>query len=91
MAAPSFAPLQENAATPLPLSTQIDNFWGRGKQLADLRHHISPPTIRQALLRRLGHPPFRTESLETYDQLVAVYEAVSGAALALAFAPEVEE
>ena len=91
LAAPSFAPLQENAATPLPLSTQIDNFWGRGKQLADLHHHISPPPIRLALLRRLGHPPFRTDSLETYDQLVAVYEAVSGAALALAFAPEVEE
>jgi uncharacterized Zn finger protein len=91
LAAPSFAPLQENAAIPLPLSTQIDNFWGRGKQLADLHHHISPPPIRLALLRRLGHPPFRTESLETYDQLVAVYEAVSGAALALAFAPEVEE
>jgi len=83
--------LQENSPTALPLSTQIDNFWGRGKQLADLHHHISPPTIRLALLRRLGHPPFRTDSLETYDQLVAVYEEVSGAALALAFAPEVEE
>ncbi len=85
------AALQENSATTLPLSAQIDNFWGRSKQLADLHHHISPPAIRLALLRRLGHPPFRTDSLETYDQLVAVYEAVSAAALALAFAPEVEE
>lgn len=89
--APGFASLQENSATALPLSTQIDNFWGVSKQLADLHHHIAPPTIRLALLRRLGHPPFRSDSLETYDQLVAAYERVSREALALAFAPEPDE
>jgi len=90
ISAPNIAALQENSATALPLSTQIDSFWGHSKQLADLHHHISPPAIRLALLRRLGHPPFRTDSLETHDQLVSIYERVSAAALALAFAPEPE-
>ena len=88
-AVPGIGSTQENS-TALPLSAQIDHFWGQGKQLTDLHHHISPPTIRLALLRRLGHPPFRTDSLETYDHLVAIYGQVSAAALALAFAPEPE-
>lgn len=88
---PSFAPIQENGNASSPLSAEIDNYWGQGKRLADLHHHINPPTIRLALLRRLGHPPFPTDSLETYDRLVALYEQVSQAALNLAYAPEPEQ
>lgn len=75
----------------MPLSAQIDIFWGRSKRLTDLHHHIAPPTIKLALLRRLGHPPFPAESLETYDALARIYQTVSEEALALAYAPEPEE
>lgn len=91
VSAPRFAPMQENEHAAMPLTTEMDNYWGKSKQLADLHHHISPPTIRLALLRRLGHPPFPTDSLDTYDRLASLYDEVSQAALDLAYAPEPEE
>ncbi len=88
---PTIGSLADAKDTSMPLSAQIDSFWGRSKRLTDLHHHITPPAIKLALLRRLGHPPFPAESLETYDYLAQVYQIVSEAALNLAYAPEPEE
>lgn len=74
-----------------PLSSQMDEFWGKGRKLDRIHHTIAPPNIRLMILRRLGHPPFSEDSLETYDALAEIYERVSEAALNLAFAPEPEE
>jgi uncharacterized Zn finger protein len=74
------------------LVDQMEEFWGTIRQLESLHHHIAPPLIEQALLRRLGPPPFAAESLETYDQLKRIYRQVSKEALKLAYAttPETE-
>lgn len=74
----------------LPLSAQLDLFWGEGGKLADLHHFIAPPSVRLALLRRLGRPPFAADSIETYDALAQIYAQVSDQALTLAYAPEPE-
>ncbi len=74
-----------------PLTSQLDRYWGSAKELANLRHHIAPPNIRLALLRRLGHPPFLTESFETYEALVDIYEQVTRQALEMAYATEPDE
>lgn len=74
-----------------PLSAQIDDYWGESKRLDDLHHYIGAPPIKLALLRRLGPPPFPSQSLETYDRLQEIYRNVTEQALALAFAPEPEE
>ncbi len=86
----NFKGLGHDAAGP-PLSSLIDEFWGKGRKLDRLHHTIAPPQVRLALLRRLGPPPFEHDSLEVYDALARIYEAVSQAALDLAFAPEPEE
>lgn len=85
-----FQGLGHDVAGP-PLSGQIDEFWGKGRKLDRLHHTIAPPQIRLAILRRLGPPPFEQDSLDVYDALARIYEAVSQAALDLAFAPEPEE
>ncbi|MBX2998344.1 MAG: hypothetical protein KF893_07500 [Caldilineaceae bacterium] len=77
--------------TGVPLAAQLENFWGSPKRLSQLHHHIAPPPIKLALLRRLGHPPFPVESIETYDRLAQIYHKVTEKALDLAYAPEPEE
>lgn len=77
--------------THLPLAAQIDTFWGNSAPLRALHHHINPPSIRLALLRRLGPPPFSQESMETYNTLAQIYQQVSAKALDLAFAPQSDE
>ncbi len=75
----------------MPLSTQLESYWGASKKLSGLHHHIAPPPIKLALLRRLGHPPFPSDSLECYDQLAHIYQRVTEEALALAYAPIPED
>jgi uncharacterized Zn finger protein len=69
----------------------IDEYWGSSKKLEQLRHSISAPAINLVLLRRLGHPPFLEKSIETYQQLMDIYETVTREALSLAFAADPEE
>jgi uncharacterized Zn finger protein len=88
---PIIGSLSKANETGMPLAAQIDTFWGASKKLSTLHHHIAPPPIKLALLRRLGHPPFPTESIETYDQLSQIYQQVTEEALALAYAPEPED
>ncbi len=83
-------PASQEGGSPA-LTSQLDRYWGRAKELSNLHHHIAPPSIRLALLRRLGHPPFLTESFETYEALVEIYEQVTRQALDMAYATEPEE
>lgn len=88
---PLIGSLSKGNETAMPLAAQIETFWGTSKKLSTLHHHIAPPPIKLALLRRLGHPPFPTGSIETYEELSKIYQRVSEEALALAYAPQPEE
>jgi uncharacterized Zn finger protein len=88
---PTIGSLSASAGAGLPLTAQLDNFWGRSKKLSSLHHHIAPPAIKLVLLRRLGPPPFSVGSLDAYDHLVGIYQRVTEEALDLAYAPEPDE
>jgi uncharacterized Zn finger protein len=91
VAPPTIGSLGRPGETSVPLAAQIETFWGSSKRLAQLHHHIAPPAIKLALLRRLGHPPFPVGSIEAYDRLAQIYHKVTEEALDLAYAPEPEE
>jgi uncharacterized Zn finger protein len=88
---PTIGSLGNAADQSMPLSAQLESFWGSSKKLSNLHHHIAPPTIKLALLRRLGHPPFPTDSLDAYEQLARTYHHVTEEALGLAYAPIPDE
>ena len=67
------------------------DFGGFGLRFKELHHHIEPPAIDLALLRRLGPPPFVPHSPEAYEALAQIYRQVSEQALALAYAATPEE
>jgi len=67
-----------------PLETNWERFWHMAYDLQGLSLHVQPPSLAQPLLRRLGDPD--TDShLSLRAQLEAVYEAVTQAALFLAY------
>jgi uncharacterized Zn finger protein len=88
---PTIGSLSTSTEARLPLSAQLDNFWGRSKKLSVLHHHIAPPAIKLVLLRRLGPPPFPVGSLDAHDHLARIYQKVTEEALNLAYAPEPED
>lgn len=97
---PPGAPLDQQAPAPteyVPLFSgeeqdiSVDAFWGAGKHSRNVQYFIEAPGIDRALLRRLGPPPFATESMTIYDRLSAIYEQVSSAALSLAYATDESE
>ena len=67
------------------------DFGGFGLRFKELHHHIEPPAIDLALLRRLGPPPFVPHGPEAYEALAQIYRQVSEQALALAYAATPEE
>ncbi len=73
-----------------PLAAQIEHYWGRSKRVTEFHHHIAPPLIELALLRRLGPLPYSTESLDAQDELAELYRRVTRSGLALAYAGEPE-
>lgn len=73
------------------LEEQIDSFWGVPKRLKNIHHRIESPAIDLVLLRRLGPPPFNQDSLQLYEQFMALYRQVGEKAIALAYAAEAEE
>ena len=82
----------ESARDHTDLEAQIDHFWGNSKTVRGFTHHISPPLIELALLRRLG--PLATEDDPEaifYDVLTRIYANITDAAIALAFANDVDE
>lgn len=70
------------------LDVEIDHFWGRSRSQVQFQHHITPPLVELVLLRRLGPPHFADDSFDVYDNLSAVYRAVTDSSLALAFSTE---
>ncbi|MEZ4837272.1 MAG: hypothetical protein R2873_35615 [Caldilineaceae bacterium] len=88
---PTIGSLGQPTDQAMPLSAQIESYWGASKKLSTLNHHIAPPAIKLALLRRLGHPPFPTDSLEAYEHLTRTYQRVTEEALDLAYAPMPDE
>ncbi len=67
------------------LDRETDRFWGNAQQLEAIQHQISPPVIDLTLLRRLGYPPFSSQSVESYEALAQIYRRVTAQALKLAF------
>ena len=70
------------------LDAEIDNFWGRSSSQRKFQHHIASPLVELVLLRRLGPPYFAEHSFDVYDNLSAIYRAVTDASLGLAFSSE---
>ena len=91
--APAGAPAATNAppaaeAEAANLLAQLDEYWGNRHLLKQFHHHIAPPAVELALLRRLGPPVASDEGMAVYERLVAVYRRVTEAALALAYASD---
>ena len=72
------------------LEDSLDSFWGAGKRLRSTQHHIAPPPVAQALLRRLGPPNFAEDGDTTYEVLSAIYQRVTHEAMLLAYADDGE-
>ncbi len=73
-----------------PLGSQLARFWTTGPELANFRVLVAAPTVATALLKRLGPPPTDANPgrSDTTARLAATYDAVTKAALALAYADE---
>jgi len=72
----------------LPLEACLEHYWSPGEPLSDMQFTIAPPEVPLALLKRLGEPPFWPQERRGPDLLASlrpVYEAVTAAALELAF------
>jgi uncharacterized Zn finger protein len=91
---PAAAPAEEPSADP-PLAACLEHFWSPGDSLADMQFRIAEPDVPMASLKRLGPPPFRTPGgrrvLDLEALLAPTYDAVTAAALALAFGDDGEE
>ncbi|MEZ4710041.1 MAG: hypothetical protein R3A44_22740 [Caldilineaceae bacterium] len=83
-------PTLEGAVALTDESSLLD-FGGLGLRFRDLHHHIEPPAIELALLRRLGPPSFAPQGPEAYEALAQIYRQVSEQALAMAYAAAPEE
>jgi uncharacterized Zn finger protein len=73
-----------------PLDADLEGFWGDAKLLESLQHRLARPEIELTLLRRLGYPPFSSQSMESYDALAQIYRQVTDEALKLAFGDDSE-
>jgi uncharacterized Zn finger protein len=72
-----------------PLAEQIENFWEMGQPLTQFKTTIKPPVTALPILKRLGQPTFLTEDL--LHTLGPAYQAITQAALAMAFGNDTEE
>ncbi len=76
------------------LEACLDRFWSPLEPLADMQFTIARPEVAQALLKRLGEPPFWPHEGREPGFLASlgpVYEAVTEAALRLAFGDDEQE
>jgi uncharacterized Zn finger protein len=72
----------------LPLADSLTDYWSAGAALDQVRVTIEPPPVRAALLEQLGRPPFWDEAADLATLLSPAYDAVSTAALELAYGAE---
>lgn len=71
----------------VPLQDTIPRFWDMSETLKSFPVCIEPPRIALPILKRLGEPAFMGE-IDLQSQLTSAYEAITTAALALAFRNE---
>lgn len=86
---------QKPSQQPQPFrAEELYRFWKMGSPLEDFAVQIRPPSIPQPVLTRLGEPEF-TGQLSLQKQLEDAYEAISQAAIMIAYgdvnAPPEEE
>lgn len=84
------APLEEETEeldTVTPLEDTLDRFWDLSQPLESFNLSIKPPQTPAPLLRRLGDPAF-LPALSLQSLLLPAYEAISRAALELAFSED---
>jgi uncharacterized Zn finger protein len=75
------------AAEAPPLSADLDRYWALGEAAADLPLSIARPEPPYALLKRAGLPAFPGLPAAGFQhQMEGVYDAVTAAALVVAFA-----
>lgn len=80
--------------TPLaapPLASEIETYWGNRALMRQFHHHIAPPAVELALLRRLGPISSSDDAMSVYEQLVALYRRITEEALALAYSSDESE
>lgn len=70
------------------LWTSLDQYWGNRRLLKQFHHHIAPPAVEIALLRRLGPLHTGDDAMALYEQFVSLYRRITEEALALAYEPE---
>ncbi len=81
----------ENAAQPegdveeeeqaRPLEASLGRFWEARPELENFVAHPVPPQIENALLKRLGEPPFKLGNQDVSTMLAKAYQVASAAAL----------
>ena len=70
-----------------PLESCLERFWSAGEDLSDMQFSITRPEVPLSALKRLGEPPFWPQGgPEWLASWAPIYEAVTQAALQLAFA-----
>lgn len=73
------------------LEAQPGIFWGSRRALETFHHHIAPPSLALAILRRLGPLPEDLNDPFVDQQLAALYHQVTRQAEALAYDLDSEE
>jgi len=87
---PAYAPTAVAPVDAPPLYEGLDAFWQMGEAAADLPLDIDRPVPPFALLKRVGLPAFPGLAANSFQrQMEGVYNAVTAAALAAAFADAV--
>lgn len=83
-AADASVPAEDDAG----LAASLDQYWGNRRLLKQFHHHIAPPVVEIALLRRLGPLNSGEDAMALYEQLVTLYRRITEEALALAYEPD---
>jgi uncharacterized Zn finger protein len=71
-----------------PLSHSLPSFWQIGPELEQVQLHIRPPETPYPILERLGQPDFLPD---VQRRLERAYDAISQAAITVAFSEENDE
>ncbi len=80
-----YAPDAIEAVAVAPLADSLDGYWGNSRALEGFAVRIAEPPVALALLKRVGLPSF-VDPDHFRAQLERTYPAITGRALAVAFA-----
>lgn len=73
----------------LPLQDCIERFWTIGEGIQNFRVSITPPTVPEAILKRLGPPPFWNGKQDFVALMKECYQTISNQALKVAYSDRV--